>query len=138
MSAAENKKLVQDIYAALANGDRTLFRNAMADDFRWIIAGESVWSGSFDGREAVANDLLRPLFAQFAGEYRNRAVRFIAEDDYVVVECRGEVTTKRGEPYNNQYCMIFRLADGKLKEVTEYMDTDLCVKRLDPPPALLG
>lgn len=138
MSAAENKKLVQAIYAAIAEGDRIPFRNAMADDFRWIIAGESAWSGTFDGREAVANDLMRPLFAQFATEYRNRATRFIAEDDYVVVQCRGEVTTKRGEAYNNQYCMVFRLEGGKLKEVTEYMDTDLCIKRLDPPPALLA
>ena len=28
-----------------------------------------------------------------------------------------------------------RLEDGKIKALTEYMDTDLCVKRLDPLPA---
>jgi ketosteroid isomerase-like protein len=52
----------------------------------------------------------------------------IAEDDYVVVECRGEVTTKSGKPYNNTYCYVCRISDGKLKELTEYMDTQLVVE----------
>ena len=42
-------------------------------------------------------DLMRPLFAQFAGQYTNSAHRFIAEGDWVVVECRGKVNTKAGQ-----------------------------------------
>lgn len=133
MSAAENKQLLQRIYGALAEGDASLYREALAEDFRWVIAGSSVWAGTYEGRDAVRNDLLRPLMAQFATPYTNRATRFIAEGDLVVVECQGNVTTKRGESYNNSYCMIYRVENGKLKEVTEYMDTDLAVKRLDPP-----
>jgi ketosteroid isomerase-like protein len=135
MPTHDNKALMQDIFAALAKGDGAPFRNALAEDFRWIIAGESVWSGVYEGRETVMNDLLGPLMAQFSTRYTNRAKRFIAEDDLVVVECQGNVTTKKGEPYNNSYCLIYRLEDGKIKEVTEYMDTDLSVKRLDPLPA---
>ena len=133
MSAAENKKVMQHIFAALAEGDRAPFREAMADDFRWIIAGETEWSGIYEGKEAVMNDLLRPLAAQFATRYTNKAKRFIAEDDYVVVECQGNVTTKRGEPYNNSYCLVYRLENGKLKELTEYMDTKLAIDRLERP-----
>jgi hypothetical protein len=33
-----------------------------------------------------------PLFSNFADQYKNTAQRFIAEDDSVVVECRGQVT----------------------------------------------
>jgi len=32
---------------------------------------------------------------------------------------------KGGVPYNNSYCFVFRLADNQLKEVTEYLDTEL-------------
>jgi ketosteroid isomerase-like protein len=133
MPAAENKKLMQQIFAALAEGDRAPFREAMADDFRWVIAGETDWSGVYEGREAVINDLLNPIMAQFATRYTNKAKRFIAEDDHVVVECQGSVTTKRGEPYNNSYCLIYRIENGKLKEVTEYMDTKLAIDRLERP-----
>jgi len=45
-----------------------------------------------------------------------------------VVECRGQVTTKSGKPYNNTYCYVCRLQDGKLKELTEYFDTQLVVE----------
>lgn len=133
MSAAENKQIMQRIFAALAEGDRAPFREALAEDFRWVISGETAWSGVYEGREAVINNLLRPLMAQFATHYTNKAHRFIAEDDYVVVECQGNVTTKKGEPYNNMYCLVYRLEDGKLKELTEYMDTALAIDRLDVP-----
>ena len=41
------------------------------------------------------------------------------------VEARGSNTTKSGVPYNNNYCFVFRLSDNQLKEVTEYLDTEL-------------
>jgi ketosteroid isomerase-like protein len=53
------------------------------------------------------------------------AQRFIAEGDMVVVEARGRGTTKAGKPYDNTYCMVFRLANGKIEEVIEYSDTAL-------------
>ena len=130
MSAAENKRIMQDIFSALAKGDTKLFLDSMADDFSWTITGTRPWSRTYQGKAAVLRDLLRPLTAQFAGTYTNTAHRFIAEDDYVVVECRGQVMTKSGKPYNNIYCWVCRLADGRLKELTEYLDTELVTSAL--------
>src|SRR5262249_43034395 len=135
MGAIENKKLMQQIFAELEKGNGRPFTEAMADDFCWTITGTTPWSKSFRGKGAVLDDLMKPLFAQFAGRYTNRAERFIAEDDYVVVECRGNVTTKTGKPYNNTYCYVCRFADGKLRELTEYLDTQLVTDALTPPPA---
>jgi hypothetical protein len=59
------------------------------------------------------------------GPILTTAQRFIADGDFVVVEAQGKSTTKAGIPYNNKYCFVFRLAGGKLREVTEYMDTEL-------------
>jgi len=82
----------------------------------------------------VRPELFRPLFAQFEGSYRNRASRFVAEDDIVVVECRGDVATKAGARYDNQYCYVCRFDDaGKLVALTEYMDTALAERVLAPP-----
>lgn len=135
MSAAENRELMREIYDELAKGNRMPFRNAMAEDFRWIMKGRTAWSRTYEGRKAVREELFQPLFAQFADDYTNRASRFFADGDYVIVECEGRVTTQAGTPYNNQYCLIFRLENGKLKEVTEYLDTALVDEALDPPPA---
>ena len=125
MSATENKQLLQNICSELSKGNGKPFVESLADDFCWTIIGSTKWSGTYRGKQAVLSELLRPLFAQFADQYTNTAHRFIAEDDFVVVECRGRVTTKSGAPYNNTYCWICRVADGKLQELTEYLDTEL-------------
>jgi ketosteroid isomerase-like protein len=68
---------------------------------------------------------LKPLFALFATEYRAQAINLVAEGDYVVAEVRGDVQTKRGQRYNNEYCFVFRFRGDKIAEVVEYCDTDL-------------
>jgi uncharacterized protein len=130
VSAAENKQLMQNIFTELSNGNGAPFVESLADDICWTIIGSTKFSGTYRGKQAVLDELLRPLFARFADQYTNTAHRFIAEDDYVVIECRGRVTTKSGAPYNNKYCWICRFADGKLQELTEYLDTELVTAAL--------
>jgi ketosteroid isomerase-like protein len=120
MGAAENKQLLQQVFSELAKGNSKPFVDSWAHDFCWTVTGTTKWSKTYYGKQTVLKELMGPLFANFADQYRNTAQRFIAEDDYVVVECRGEVTTKSGKPYNNTYCYVCRIADGKLKELTEY------------------
>ena len=133
MSATENKQLLQSIFVALAAGDGKPFIDSLADDVTWTITGTTPWSKTYRGKQAVRAELLRPLFAQFADQYRAQAGRIIAEDDLVVVEYRGRVTTKAGKPYNNTYCWVCRVANGKLIELTEYLDTQLVANALAPP-----
>jgi uncharacterized protein len=133
MSATENKQLMQHAFAELEKGNGKPFVDAMADDFRWTITGTTPWSKTYVGKQAVLKDLMQPLFAQFAGRYTNTAERFIAEDDFVVIECRGRVTTKAGRPYNNAYCYVRRMAGGKMHELTEYLDTQLVATALTSP-----
>jgi len=132
MSTTENKQLMQRIFAELARGNGKPFVDSLADDICWHIIGTTSWSGTYRGKQAVQSDLLQPLFAQFADRYSNTAQRFVAEDDIVVVECRGRVTTRSGKPYNNTYCWVCRIAGGKLAELYEYMDTELVATALGP------
>lgn len=125
MSELTNKQIMQNIFSEMARGESKLFVERMADDFRWIVAGTNQWSRTFDGKNAVLTDLFGLLGSKIVLPIITTAQRFIADGDYVVVEARGKSTTKAGNPYNNRYCFVFRLAGGKLKEVTEYMDTAL-------------
>ncbi|MBV8849195.1 MAG: nuclear transport factor 2 family protein [Methylobacteriaceae bacterium] len=134
MTQSANKAALQNAFAGLSRGDSRAFLDLMAEDFIWEIPGTSQWSGRWEGKKAVRGTLFGPLFEQFAGTYTNTALRFIAEGDLVVVECRGKVATKRGGRYDNTYCYICRFEEGKLKDLTEYMDTALADRALDPPP----
>jgi len=131
--AVENKRLMQRICGELAKGNGKPFVESLADDFVWTLVGTTAWSGTYRGKREVVDRLLKPLFAQFDGPYTNTAQRFIAEGDLVVVECRGRVATRSGKRYDNTYCWVCRIADGKLRELTEYMDTQLMAEALDDP-----
>lgn len=47
MSAAENKKIMQNVFSELANGNGQLFIDTLADDVSWTIAGSTKWSKTF-------------------------------------------------------------------------------------------
>jgi len=131
MSAAENKQLMQHIFDELGQGNSRPLVESMADDFCWTATGSTKWSRTYKGKEAVLGELFATLRSRMADRIRTIAERFIAEDDVVVVEARGNNTTKNGKPYNNTYCFVFRLANGKLQDVTEYMDTLLVATALE-------
>ena len=135
VTAAENKKLMQSVFENLARGNGQAFVDALASDARWTVIGSSAWSRTYEGKQVIIDELMRPLFRQFADEYVARAIRVIAEDDMVVVEARGRVTTKSGKPYNQTYCYVFRLTDGQVRELTEYLDTELVNEVLEIPAA---
>lgn len=87
---------------------------------------------SKEGREAILRDLIRPLFSRFATTYKARLRNLIAEGDFVVAEVDGDVVTKDGGRYNNNYCFVFRFRGDKIAEVVEYADTDLEERVLGP------
>ncbi|HYW56565.1 MAG TPA: nuclear transport factor 2 family protein [Polaromonas sp.] len=132
-SAATNKQLMQSVMAELAKGNGQPFVAAMADDFCWTIPGSTPWSRTYTGKQAVVSELLKPLFAQFATPYTNTLRRIIAEGDMVVMECEGKVTTRAGKDYNNIYCYVCQMEGGKMKNLMEYLDTQLVATALETP-----
>ncbi len=132
MRTAENKETIRRIYAALEHGDRSVFGASVHPDYIWRFPGHCSWSKRFSGQEEVRNRLLKPLFALFATEYKAKAINLIAEGDTVVAEVRGDVQTKTGKRYNNEYCFLFRFRGDKIAEIVEYCDTDLEERVLGP------
>jgi ketosteroid isomerase-like protein len=132
MSATANKQLLQEIFAALAKSDSRPFVDAMADDFRWSMVGSNKWARTYAGKQAVIGELFAALRRKM-DRITTTAHRFIADGDHVAVEARGANTTRTGLPYCNTYCFVFRLADGKLAELTEYMDSELVTAVLGDP-----
>jgi ketosteroid isomerase-like protein len=133
MTTTENKALVQRIMEARSRRDPGPFIAAMADDFVWRIIGSTAWSGEYVGKADVCERLLKPLYAQFIAPSRITPTRILADGDYVVVQCDGDATTMSGERYTNTYCFVIRMENAQLREMTEYMDTALVDRVLQPP-----
>jgi uncharacterized protein len=135
MSAAENKKLMEGIFAKVAAGDRELFVDSLADDVTMTVTGQYSWSQTFRGKPALLGGLYGHLRTLLVEPRRTIPLRFIADGDFVVVEAKGDMVTKAGVRYDNDYCLIYRLADGKIVEIREYQDSTLCERVLGKFPA---
>lgn len=125
-----NKQLVHAIFERMARGDMRALSDAMAEDFAWTFPGNWSWAGTWAPKSVVLREMLRPLMAQFEN-YRMAADFVLADGDRVVVQARGHGLTTRGEAYEQTYCLIFRVADGKLTEVVEHCDTALVERVLE-------
>ena len=139
MTTAANKKLMQDIFAAAANPDpaardRALFVASLAEDAKWVVTGQYSWSRTFSGKDAILNDLHGYVRSRLADRTRTIPHRFIADGDIVVVEAKGDNVTPAGVRYDNDYCLVFRLEDGRIKEIREYCDSVLTEQALGPFP----
>ena len=128
MGAIENKQLMQDIFSELSKGNDKPFVDAMAEDMQWTWMGSGQWSKTFSGKKAVLDELWTAVKTTLVPPYKVVAHRFIADEDYVAVEASGQNTTPDGKKYENKYCWVCRISNGKLYELKEYMDTDLVTK----------
>jgi ketosteroid isomerase-like protein len=133
MSAEANKQLMKELFEELAKGNSRPYLKALSDDFELTVTGQTPWSGTWKGREQV-RAFYDAVWANYADQYTTMAVNIIADGDTVVVESRGCVTTVRGDLYNNQYCLVFELKDGKITAQREYADTLLVDRVLGRPP----
>ncbi|WP_271078609.1 nuclear transport factor 2 family protein [Aurantiacibacter sp. MUD61] len=125
-----NRALITKAFEGLRHGDPSQFMPLFDEDIEWRVMGSSAWSKHAKGLAAVERDLVGPLFARFAGPYLNIPELILADGDHVVVLAKGDAQTVEGNRYDNDYCFVFRMADGKIVEVREYMDTVLADKAL--------
>ncbi len=121
----DNKAVVAQFYALSNAGEIDLCFELLSDDLTWTDIGTTCFAGTYRGKQAVMEQLLGPLFGQLQGGIRMEIDDMIMEGNKVVAEGRGFALTQSGDAYNNSYCQIFTLRNGKICAVTEYCDTAL-------------
>jgi uncharacterized protein len=123
MGIAENKEVVRKMREAKGLEDMLA---SMSDDVRWTIMGKTKYSHVMNGKQEIIDKLLRPITAELEGMGNNHVDNVIAEGDYVVVQQHATGRkTKTGNDYNNSYCLVYKVLNGKISEITEYLDTEL-------------
>ena len=116
MSASENKATTEAAYQAFMAGDLEGAMKDMADDIEWIVPGNSKISGTYRGKQEVAD-----FFVTIAGRgFQTAPEHFIADGDHVVVLTR---TTVDGQSSDQADVLTFR--DGELVKFQSAGDTAL-------------
>lgn len=125
MSASENKAIIETAFSAWSQGDGMAVFNLIADHVEWTITGSSPISGTYTSKHDFIEKALKPQREHLTGPPVAQVRAVFAEDDWVVVEWEGTAMTKAGMPYNNQYCYVLKVRNGRIVRGTTYWDTEL-------------
>ena len=127
----QNKEVALKFLEAMSVVDPETFASCLAPDAFTLTKGFiPPLSGERDGQTMVGMvGLFKTLFPKGLGlTYQS----VIASGDKVVVEAEGNAITADDKPYCNQYCFVFTMKNGKIKQLNEYFCTKLASDVLIP------
>ena len=128
---SQNKRLVMRMFVDVPPGNPEAVLDDMADDVEFTLIGSTGISGVHKGKQAVIAQVLAPLYSRFAdGRLVFTPELFVAEGNFVVMKSTGEAQTTDGRAYNNTYCHVIEVVDGKVRRLTEFLDTALLAEVL--------
>ncbi len=128
MSAQENVQIVQQMFAALGQGDLNAALDNFAEDVDFrspvtrVKSAEISWATPRHSREEVA-----AFFIEVHEKVRLERMEvseITAEGDRVVVEGKNRgIVNSNGRAYEHDWVMLFTLRDGKIIRNWHYYDT---------------
>jgi uncharacterized protein len=132
MGIDDNKAVVREYFRCMQSGDSRL-PALLAEDVTWWVPQSSPLGGIHQGKDAVlalmgkGADLYQPPLSVQIEE-------IVAERDWVCVQLVIEAKTAAGLPYRNDYHFAFRVRDGRIAAVREYVDTQYAAEMLFRKP----
>ena len=128
------KIVLQSYLAALSAGDLDAIADSFAEDATWSLHGTLPLSGIQRGRAAIMDFLLGAGALYQPGTQSFTFGDITAEGDRAVLEWQVHGTAcATGLPYDNAYCGVFVIRDGRIAEVREYLDSLHAAQVLFPP-----
>ena len=125
----EPKQVVREALQALTAGEYRGYIDRLAEDVRFHVVGNERRAGDLIGRETVWTTLLEPS-SKSIGEagFREEILKIFSQGEWVAVESKGYEITTDGRPYDNEYCVFYRVVRGEIAEVRIYFDSDLAMR----------
>ena len=121
MGIEENKALVREYFRRMQAGEPTV-AEMMDDEITWWVPQSSELGGTHRGKAKVL-ELMGKGVDLYQLPMKILVEEMVAERDWVCVQLVVEAKTAKGRPYRNDYHFAFRIRDGRIGAVREYVDT---------------
>ncbi|HEY6395649.1 MAG TPA: nuclear transport factor 2 family protein [Candidatus Binataceae bacterium] len=123
MTNQEKKDLVTRTWMAFGKGDiKGAFAN-MSDNVSWLVPGTTPGvSGLKLGKDAIVK-FMSGVGSLFPQGLNSEIRKTYCEGDAVIIEMTNRGKVSNGKSYENEYCFVFELEDGKIRWIREYADT---------------
>ena len=133
MNEETNTKLIQQAYQSIKTGDIPSFLDILAENVLWIMPDmpNVPFAGTWQGRDQVGQFFRRMVEVQNVVEFE--PAEFIAKGEKVVVLGHFVMRVKAtGKVSRSQWVHVWKLDEGKVSYMREYVDT-LAVSRAYSP-----
>lgn len=120
-----NKQIVKDWFDLIAKGDAQGAFALFDPEIEYTLQGTTPISGTFRGMKSLIDDFFAPWRTRIDGDLTLALRELIGEGDRVVALARGSARTVLGRDYDNEYCFVFTVRDGRITHVNEFLDTVL-------------
>ena len=126
----DNKQIVLNFIDAMGKGDVAAAAPCIAEDTFTLAKGFGKFAGvrTHDTILATIGAFRKLMPAGMEPDIKT----VIADGDKVVVEFVGNGVLANGESYCNEYCMVFTLRAGRIRQVNGYVCTKLADEVLYP------
>lgn len=119
------QQLITDAFTAWQGGDSQAVFKLMADDLQWTVIGNTKISGTYTSRSSFLAMVNSKLMTRLSGPLQPTVQRIFADGDTVVAQFTSVAPTHEGAPYQQTYCWVMQVAQGRIQSGTAYLDTAL-------------
>ena len=118
------EQLVQDFFKAIAVGD-------LPDDL--VTPDMTFWSvNSGTSNKARFHGGVKILASIFGGTLTYFIDALTAQEDRIVAEIHSQGTLNSSEPFDNTHVFLFRIREGRIASVKEYMNQFVVREKIMP------
>ena len=118
---SRNKAAIERSFSAWRDGTGSPF-DLLAEHAVWTIVGRSVASKTYESREALMRDVIRPFNARLSVPLRPDVRNLYADGDTVIVFFDAHGTARDGQPYANTYAWFLTMRDGNVVKAIAFFD----------------
>jgi uncharacterized protein len=144
MDSHTTKDIVKNAWKAFATRDAAQIEAVFTEDAKWFAPpgnATGVALGYTDfvlDRATIVRFLSRELTTLFVSDVQSTPKSLVAEGAVAVLENRFQATLSNGRHYDNDYCFVIEVKDGRIHHMREYMDTQRgfrCIFGDQAPPS---
>jgi ketosteroid isomerase-like protein len=125
---SSNKALILEFWGVEPADKHRYFTDDVLWHFPHSVAVRSGMGPELHGPEVVALFGTQTNYVDRTWEIDH----VLGEDDLVTLHCTMDGWTASGNRYRNSYHFLFRLADGRIAEGWEFLDTAYAFERIGP------
>lgn len=128
-TALTSQQIVKNAWKAFATRDPAQIAAVFTEDAEWRAPEGNATAMALGhthemlGRAAIVRFLGEEMHRLFVKDLTVTFTGLFSDGPVVVLEQRLQATLASGRAYDNEYCFIIELQDGRIHRVREYMDT---------------